>query len=249
MAVSGLTLYDRRRAKTLPAALHGWPAWIALLAHVAAALLYTAPWDNYLVMTGVWWYDADLVTGIVLGYVPLEEYTFFVLQTLLAGLWLLALARRLPVQSRPLRRAMRRDSSAAVSLLWLGSVLVMLSGWEQGTYLALELVWALPPIVGQLAFGADILWRHRGLVVLALVPTTLYLCVADTLAIDSGTWVIDPAQSVGVYLGGILPLEEVIFFLLTDTLVVFGMVLVLAQESQERAPAALRRLTTRIAGG
>jgi hypothetical protein len=34
-------------------------------------------------------------TGVVLGWVPLEEYTFFVVETILAGLWLLFLARRL----------------------------------------------------------------------------------------------------------------------------------------------------------
>ena len=69
-----------------------------LVRHWAAfiiALLYTTPWDNYLVATGVWWYDPALVTGLTLGWVPIEEYTFFILQTLLAGLWLAFLARRL----------------------------------------------------------------------------------------------------------------------------------------------------------
>ena len=50
------------------------------------AVLYTTPWDNYLVATGVWWYDPHLVAGLVLGWVPIEEYTFFILQTLAMGL-------------------------------------------------------------------------------------------------------------------------------------------------------------------
>lgn len=50
------------------------------------ALVYTTPWDNYLVATGVWHYDPARVWNIILGWVPLEEYMFFVLQTLFTGL-------------------------------------------------------------------------------------------------------------------------------------------------------------------
>ncbi|MFN8522132.1 MAG: lycopene cyclase domain-containing protein [Chloroflexota bacterium] len=50
------------------------------------ALAYTAPWDNAIVAMGVWTYDPSKIWGIVLGYVPAEEYVFFMLQPLLAGL-------------------------------------------------------------------------------------------------------------------------------------------------------------------
>ncbi len=70
------------------------PYWsVALL--VLIALVYTTPWDNYLVATYVWWYDPDLVTGLTIGYVPIEEYTFFIVQSLLTGLWTLAILRRI----------------------------------------------------------------------------------------------------------------------------------------------------------
>ena len=113
-------------------------------------------------------------------------------------------------------------------------VVNLVSRWQPGTYLALELVWALPPIMLQLWFGADILWRYRKLVFLSIVPLTLYLSAADALAIDWGTWTIDPAQSLNIYLGGVLPIEELIFFLLTNILVTFGVTLILAAESHER---------------
>lgn len=61
---------------------------------VLVAVLYTTPWDNAIVAMGVWRYDPTLVWGIVLGWVPLEEYLFFVLQPILAGLVLLALLGR-----------------------------------------------------------------------------------------------------------------------------------------------------------
>ena len=110
--------------------------------------------------------------------------------------------------------------------------------WVSG-FLGL-IVLALIPVLIQLAFGADILWRHRWKVLTAITVTTLYLSYADALAIGSGTWTIDPQQSLQMYLGGVLPVEEFIFFLLTNTLVVFGMTLVLAEESQPRAEALER---------
>jgi lycopene beta-cyclase len=39
------------------------------------------------VWRGVWGYGADRVIGTI-GYVPVEEYLFFILQPLLTGLWL-----------------------------------------------------------------------------------------------------------------------------------------------------------------
>jgi lycopene cyclase domain-containing protein len=242
--MGGLTWRDLRRGITRPLALRNWPAWMVLLVHVAVALLYTTPWDNYLVATRVWWYDPTLVTGITLGWVPLEEYTFFVLQTLTTGLWLLYLARRLPLEHSPgLHRSQARwIATPIVVLIWLGAVAILLSGWRPGTYLALELTWALPPIMLQLAFGADILWHHRRLVLLSLLPPTFYLCIADALAIGAGTWSINPGRSLNVYLVGGLPLEEFVFFTLTNSLVVFGMVLGLARESRDRIPARIRSL-------
>ena len=48
------------------------------------ALVYTTPWDNYLIWRGVWSYGGDRVVGTI-GYVPVEEYLFFLLQPLLTG--------------------------------------------------------------------------------------------------------------------------------------------------------------------
>jgi lycopene beta-cyclase len=71
--------------------------WLALFAVMALALVYTTPWDNYLVIRGVWSFDDDRVLGVFLWRVPLEEYLFYLLQVLITGLftvWLLARMRR-----------------------------------------------------------------------------------------------------------------------------------------------------------
>ena len=238
-----LTWRDLRRGRALPGDLRFLSPWRILVILVGIAVIYTTPWDNYLVATRVWWYDPALVTGITLGWVPLEEYTFFVLQTLLTGLWLLFLARRIPMRS-PMRarKNLRLVPAVGVGLLWLGAIIVLWSNWQPGTYLGLELVWALPPILLQLALGADILWHYRRLVGASLLTMTLYLSAMDLLAIHSGTWTINPAKTLGIFLGGVLPIEEVIFFLLTNTLLVFGLLLALANESARRLSQPLGRL-------
>lgn len=232
----GLTWRDGKLGRRMPRRFTGYPAWGILILHLAIALLYTTPWDNYLVANSVWWYDLAKVTGIVFGYVPIEEYTFFILQPILTGLWLLFWLRRQPDQEATgwENGRLRLISPIILGILWLGMAGILAMGWQPGTYLALILIWALPPITLQLGFGGDILWRHRRVVLLGLLPPTLFLAAADALAIADGIWTIDPAQSLNWLLGGILPIEEFLFFFITNVLVVFGMTLFLAAESQTR---------------
>ena len=219
-------------------------AYLAVLLHVAIAVAYTTLWDNYLVATKVWWYDPALVTGITIGWVPIEEYTFVVAQTLMSGLLLLALMRSVFTRHTDVRPSarLRWVGAAAAGAIWMVGAVLLLSGWQPGTYLGLILAWAMLPIVTQLAFGADILWSRRRLVAPGVVLPSLYLWLADAVAIQSGTWTIDPAQSTGVMLAGMLPVEEALFFTVTNLLVVFGMVLMLAPESQARTRDILERL-------
>jgi len=68
---------------------------LAVAALLVLCVVYTTPWDNYLVATGVWSYSKSLVIGPTFGYVPVEEYVFFVLQTLMGAFFTLWLWRRL----------------------------------------------------------------------------------------------------------------------------------------------------------
>ncbi|MFQ3568159.1 MAG: lycopene cyclase domain-containing protein [Aggregatilineales bacterium] len=245
LAVLGfLSWRDARRGKKLPAELTGVPSEAVLGGLVAVAVGYTTPWDNYLVATRVWWYDPKLVNGLVLGYVPIEEYTFFVLQTLLTGAWTLYLARHLPADEAPPANPLRirLGMTLALAAIWLAAVWNLFKGPRSRTYLSLTLSWALIPIMLQTAFGGDILWQHRRLVALGIIPATLYLGYADSLAIGSGTWTINPEKTVNIDLFGRLPLEEGVFFLLTNTLVTLGTILVLSRQSQQRVPPFVRRL-------
>jgi putative membrane protein len=102
------------------------------------------------------------------------------------------------------------------------------------TYLSIILFWALPPILLQLLFGADILWHYRKLVFWAIMVPGTYLSLMDIVALSDTTWSISPTQTTGILFFGILPLEEVVFFFITNILIVFGMTLLLANVSEER---------------
>jgi 15-cis-phytoene synthase/lycopene beta-cyclase len=53
---------------------------------------------------------------------------------------------------------------------------------------------------------------------------TLYLWVVDTLALKRGTWVISHGTKLGIHLWDGLDIEEALFFLVTNILIVFGQV-------------------------
>jgi lycopene cyclase domain-containing protein len=245
LILAGMTLWDARRGRRVPESLQGMPGWFAILAHIIAAVVWTTPWDNYLVATGVWYYNPDLVTGITLGWVPIEEYIFFVVQTLLTGLWVLWLARHLKPAPTPIphRPRLRTISAAVVGVIVIAAWAAFFSGWSPATYLALEVGWLLIPVIPQMLAGGDALWHNRRLVLLGLLPPWLYLSVVDSFAISAGTWTIAPSQSTRIMIGGVLPVEEFIFFGLTNMLIVFGMVLFLATDN-----VAVKRWSRRVFG-
>lgn len=195
--------------------------YLALLALIALA--YTTPWDNYLVWRGVWSYGAERVVGAI-GYVPIEEYAFFVLQPILTGLWFYRMAVRWPPTEWSGGDRWRwLGASAFAGVTVIGAVLLTI---ERGTYLGLILVWAGPVLALMWAYaGRSILAMRRAFVAGVAVPT-LYLWVADATAIGAGIWTISERYTLGVGAPW-LPLEEAIFFLVTNLLVVQGLILFL----------------------
>jgi len=239
-----ITYWDNKRNRQIHGFRNRGAAWIGIAVHVLLAVIYTTPWDNYLVATSVWYYNPELVTGLVLGYVPIEEYTFFVLETILAGLWWWFLARRLPPPAgnfRPTKSPVYL-STFVLAALWLLFTYLFFFGGSEWTYLSIILFWALPPIFIQMLFGADLLWHYRKLVIWSILVPGMYLSLMDIVALKDTTWSISPSQTTGILFFGILPLEEVVFFFVTNILITFGMTLLLANVSQERFIAIKNQL-------
>ncbi|MFW9856545.1 MAG: lycopene cyclase domain-containing protein [Candidatus Thorarchaeota archaeon] len=231
-----INLFESRRKKGKKQTLLGINPVMGLFILSTIALIYTTPWDNYLVATGVWFYELNQILGIIIGFVPVEEYIFFVVQPLLVGsivIW--GLNYYQPSSIQPKSRSLIRSIGFLTFFLpWILSLIIFILDFPNGTYLALIIMWFFPPILLQLGFGADILWSHRKLVLLAILIPSLYLSVVDAYAIFNGVWTIAPTTSLGILIGGVLPLEEMVFFFVTNILIVFGFILLMDVHSQKR---------------
>jgi lycopene cyclase domain-containing protein len=115
----------------------------------------------------------------------------------------------------------------------------MLGHW---TYLILILGWAGPIIIVQWLIGADLLIQRWKVLIPGILIPTLYLTFVDSFALRAGTWTISPQHSVNIFLPLIgVPIEEAIFFLVTNTLIIQGLILIL---DHSRMQVKLRRLLT-----
>lgn len=233
----------------LPATLlvRGLPAaalpWRPVAALAGVALVWTGPWDEHLVRTGVWSYGPDRVLATV-GSVPVEEYAFVVLLVVLVGAWgsRTGLLLRPPAPS-PASRTACLDGA----LLWVGVALVgagLLAVGGHVRYLGLLLVWVAPPLALQRAVAGDLLRARVRDRLLLGAPVALWLCAADRLALADGVWVINPASSTGLAVLG-LPVEEALFFVLVTQLVADGLLLATDRRALARAGSLARALVRR----
>lgn len=216
------------------AGVGGWRGRWSIVLVCVIALIYTTPWDNYLVYREVWWYGPERVLATI-GYVPVEEYLFFLLQPILTGLVLYQLLARRPVPAATASTRLPQAVGTGVYLaLALLGVLLLLAEDEAGLYMGLILAWACPPLAGLWYYGAPVLWRYRRTFAWAVGVPTLYLWIADRTAIDLGIWDISNRYSFDIDPLG-LPIEEATFFLVTNLLVVQGLFLFLYGEVLSQA--------------
>ncbi len=108
------------------------------------------------------------------------------------------------------------------------------------TYLIFELGWAVPVIVLQWFVGRRQLWERRLTLTLSVSIATVYLSTVDAVAISQGIWTLHHDRIVDLYVFNV-PLEEIVFFLVTSVMVVQSVLLF----SLDSPMGSLRRLTLR----
>ncbi len=86
--------------------------------------------------------------------------------------------------------------------------------------------WAGPLIALQWVIGWRVFRRNLRAVLLPALIATVFFGVTDTLAVRDRLWFFDNRQILGWWIGA-LPMEEVLFFLLTSLLVTQSLVLLL----------------------
>lgn len=206
-----------------------------LLFLISIAVVSTIPWDSYLIRRRIWTYPSNVIVGPTLFAIPAEEIFFFIIQTYNTTLLYLLLSKPtfFPSYLRSAsisltQQKLVRFRRIAGQLTIFGHILsgiFLIRGGTEGTYLGLILVWAGP--------FALLLWTlsHQFLVDLPYTNTvvpialpTLYLWIVDTLALKRGTWAISSGTKLGVHLWDGLEIEEAVFFLATNVLIVFGLV-------------------------
>jgi len=220
--IPGSLLYFFAKKK-IPTEIHVMKLGILFLSVMAVG--YTTPWDNYLVYKGIWTYGAERVWGVI-GYVPIEEYLFFVAQTFMTGVFATLLYFYfISVSEKKYPSPWKKRLSGVafyISLTILGFYFLKLSGHY--LYMGLILSWACPILALQWGCGGEFLLEKWKVFITAVGLPTLYLWAADAYAIKNGIWTIAETYIVPFKIGW-LPLEEATFFLVTNLMVVQGLIL------------------------
>ncbi|GAA5840019.1 hypothetical protein JCM11251_006588 [Rhodosporidiobolus azoricus] len=222
---------------TVPPSLLLWAAFKKLrtrrdvyktLFLISIAVTATIPWDSYLIRHRIWSYPASSVVGPTLFSIPYEEIFFFFIQTYLTSTVYALFSRPIVHASLLPRTASEgrtgRYLGTGVFLAILAVSLAKLQEGGEGTYLALIVGW-VAPFLALLWFTASthILAMPRACVLLPILFPTFYLWECDARALQRGTWVIEKGTKLGWSYRG-LEIEEAVFFLLTNVMIVFGLI-------------------------
>lgn len=190
------------------------------------SLATASPWDNYIVYHKAWWYCPNCVL-FVIGYVPIEEYSFFVIMTVMTTIFTSMVMRwELPTLHLKATSSLQFMVVRYVPILGFASAAVW--GWFNAipntqTFYGGCILWYTMPVLALLWWGASnyIVSRFVPFAISIIIPT-IYLCWVDLIALRAGTWHINEATSTGIFVIDVLPLEEFGFFFLVNCVLVFA---------------------------
>lgn len=210
-------------------------AALALLCGVA--FLYTLPWDHFLIRWNVWGYPPGRVMATI-WEVPVEECAFFVIQTVLTGSWYVVIAGSfradpLNAQENTTKLATRRSTTGAVAGLLVAGTGGLLLTRTSTLYLGMLLAWGGPVLALQWGVSGPLIWARRSSLRLGVGICSAYLWVADRIALSAGIWEIHSTYVTGLAPLG-LPIEEALFFLITNLLIVQGLIMLADPASRLR---------------
>ena len=204
--------------------------WVML-----AVIVFTSPWDNFAAKWGIWGFPRAKYS-LRLGYLPLEEYVFFLLQGANVMLAVRAFFHFFPDWLTG-----REVALGPITLILLGASLIpwalvaLQLRWLRRkcgprVNYAVHLAWFLPFLYFQWVMAPQVFGDHLALLALITVLFGVYYTVADFCAVRAGTWYFDDKQITGVKLAGLLPWEEIAFFFITTLLVAQSYLLLLPGE-------------------
>ena len=222
------------------AAMTGTVPWtkgeiVALGLVLAAVMVFTTPWDNLAAKWGIWGFPREKYS-VRIGYLPIEEYVFFLLKSVNVMLAVRALFHFVPDWLIG-----QETDIGIVTLICLAASIIP---WALIAFnlrrlrrkagpcvnYAIHLAWFFPVIYAQWVMAPALFLGHAGLLALVTAAFGVYYTLADLAAVRAGTWFFDEKQITGVKLGGVLPWEEIAFFFLTSLLVAQSYLLLLPED-------------------
>ncbi|RWS11464.1 bifunctional lycopene cyclase/phytoene synthase-like isoform X2 [Dinothrombium tinctorium] len=230
-----LTYYKVHLFYTLPIVLLLWiilhpflcrKEKLKILALNIIAFLYTTPWDNYIVYHKAWSYHPQCVLGSI-GYIPIEEYAFFIIMTIMDSLWcVLCMRWTIPCLYFP-----EESKFKSLAIRWV-PIALFTSGALWGLFVAIPATksfymgcicwWALP-ILAFLWYGAgNYVWKRKIAVFFSITVPSTYLCYVDIIAMRAGVWHISEDATYEIFVYDCLPIEEFVFFFVVSSVIVMG---------------------------
>lgn len=189
------------------------------------ALTYTTPWDNYMIYNKAWTFPPERVIAYI-GYVPIEEYMFFVIQTVLSSLWALLCVR----WSTPCLNFNYNQKSYLlirwVPIIFLSIVTVVgyvIAVPGKDTFYLGCVFWWVCPVIMFLWYGTGNYFVKKIMPSsFAIIVSTLYLSWIDKIALKAKVWQINETTSLQISMVEDLPFEEAFFFLVSNFLVILA---------------------------
>ncbi len=208
---------------------------IAGVVVIVAAFLFTTPWDNVAAQRKIWGFSERKYL-FKIGFLPIEEYLFFVLQSLNVILGTRFFLHFFQLQTGLETRLQHQHfvliAALLVGWIWLGVQLKQKPLERRFNYAAHLFFWFCPVIYLQWILAAPLLAAHLKLLFVSTFAFGIYYTLADLIAVRSNIWFFDETQITGIKFAEVLPWEEVAFFFLTS--------LLLAQSYLLLLPAVLR---------
>ncbi|MDX6766677.1 MAG: lycopene cyclase domain-containing protein [Candidatus Methylacidiphilales bacterium] len=213
--------------------LAGWGAgcgliapgsWEMVLGILAIVMVFTSPWDNWAAYCGIWGFPEGRYWKRI-GWLPFEEYLFFVVQALQAMLltrWALDLWGPFTTPAHPLGWVGQGWVCAGILAAWAVVGLCFRGRFgraSRGHYAWHLFFWFIPVILIQWVVGGPVLAARWPVLAAVTLVLGTYLSLADLVAIRHGVWHFDEKQTTGWKIGPKMPWEEAAFFYLTSALV------------------------------
>ncbi|XP_027845625.2 uncharacterized protein LOC114125977 [Aphis gossypii] len=189
------------------------------------AFVYTTPWDNYIIYNKGWSYPSEKVLG-VFGYVPIEEYMFFITQTVLTSLWALLCVRwSTPCLNfnydKHSYQLIRWIPIAFLAIATVVGYIITIPG--QPTFYLGCILWWVSPVVMFLWYGAGNFFVKKIIPCsFAVLVPTLYLCWVDQFALKENIWHINEKTMLNIFVAEDLPFEEAFFFFISNVIIVLA---------------------------